>query len=61
MDYAQCHHGKLLHNLCKKINVFYNPPYSPFLNPIEEVFGLFKYYLRKSRKINANDLTKQII
>ena len=28
------------------ILVFYLPPYSPHLNPIEEVFSYVKYYLK---------------
>ena len=33
--------------LFSKINICYLPPYSPFLNAIEEVFHEIKYNFRK--------------
>ena len=60
MDNAKIHHAKLLYNLFSKLNIFFSAPYSPFLNPIEEVFGLLKHYLRISYKPIRYDLIKNI-
>ena len=48
MDNAKIHHSKILHPLLSRINIFYGPPYSPFIDMIEECFGLIKHYIRKS-------------
>jgi len=46
MDNAKIHHAKSIENLRNKINFFFNAPYSPMLNPIEEFFGLTKHNIR---------------
>ena len=47
MDNAKIHKCKALKPLFSKINIFYNAPYSPFLNPIEEFFALLKHKIRE--------------
>lgn len=47
MDNARIHHAIALRDLKLNLNFFYNAPYSPMLNPIEELFGLWKHYIRK--------------
>ena len=47
LDNASIHHAECLSNLKNYINFRYNAPYSPFLNPIEECFGLVKNNFRK--------------
>jgi transposase len=37
------------------------PPYSPFLNPIEEVFAQWKNFISGARNENENDLNKSIV
>ena len=44
------HFSHDLFHLIKMLNFFYSPPYSPFLNPIEEFFGVLKHYI--SRTVN---------
>ena len=38
--------AKIIKIFLSKINVFYAPPYSPFLNPIEEFFSVLKSRIR---------------
>jgi hypothetical protein len=40
MDNASIHKANCLKNLFSCLQVLYNAPYSPFLNPIEEIFGV---------------------
>jgi hypothetical protein len=51
MDNATIHHASVLKDLFENFHVCYNAPYSPFLNPAEECFGLWKFNFRKG-KIN---------
>ena len=46
MDNAKIHKCKKLQPLLSKLNILYNAPYSPFLNPIEKFFALFKHKIR---------------
>jgi len=32
----------------KRLNIFYGPPYSPFIDMVEETFALEKHYVRNS-------------
>jgi transposase len=41
-------------------SLLYLPPYSPDLNPIEQVFAKLKALLRKAAKRSITDLWKQI-
>ncbi len=44
MDNARIHHyrGLAEDDEIIRMNIFYLPPYSPFLNPIENVFSVWK-------------------
>ena len=35
-------------------NVLYTPPYSPWFNPIENIFGNIKTYFRKNKSISSS-------
>jgi hypothetical protein len=48
-DNAKIHSSKIMAKLYECLNIMYNVPYSPALNPIEEYFGLLKYYFRKNQ------------
>ena len=47
LDNATIHHAKKLKNLLSNLKIFYLAPYSPFNNPIEEVFAITKFYYRR--------------
>lgn len=47
MDNSPIHKAKSLRPFLEHMRIFYGSPYSPFLNPIEEFFGLWKHYFRK--------------
>ena len=46
LDNASIHRANILKPCLRKYHVIYNAPYSPFLNPIEELFGIWKYNFR---------------
>ena len=58
MDNANIHKAKILKSLYQHINIFYNAPYSPFMNPIEEFFGYLKNKIRKINYKNRHELIK---
>jgi transposase len=60
MDNAQIHRANILYEIFRRINVFYAPPYSPFLNPIEEYFSLVKNRLRKCKFYNRDELIRNL-
>ena len=60
MDNASRHHANMLKDLFKNFNVCFNAPYSPFLNPIEECFALWKFNFRKGPAINKTNIFNQI-
>jgi len=43
-----------------KVNYLYLPPYSPELNPIEEMFSKIKHYIKKHKPRTLSDLFKII-
>ena len=45
-DNAKIHHAKKLKTLRSYLKIFFLPPYSPFLNPIKEIYGLTKLHYR---------------
>lgn len=45
LDNCTIHHSQHIHSM--EIVPFYLPPYSPDLNPIEELFSYMKYYLKQ--------------
>jgi len=56
MDNAKIHWAKILQPLRLFLHFFYGPPYSPFLNPIEEFFGLMKHLIRENVKSSRYQL-----
>ena len=52
MDNLGSHKGRRVRELLRKagIKLFFLPPYSPDLNPIEEVFAKLKLLLRKANE-----------
>lgn len=48
MDNCSIHHTYAVQSLLQSVGIliFYLPPYSPDLNPIEEAFSAVKYYLK---------------
>lgn len=60
MDNAAIHRAKILEPFLKHLRIFYAPAYSPFLNPIEEFFGLWKHYFRKELLSDEQDYLKMI-
>lgn len=47
MDNCSIHKATVLDDLYECLHIFFLPPYSPFLNPIEEIFGTWKFFYRK--------------
>ena len=48
-DNASIHKSNFLqHQFFNKVNIMYNCPYSPELNPIEEIFNKWKHLIRSS-------------
>lgn len=62
MDNARIHHYSEFKNdpLFQSLNVFYLPAYSPFLNPIENVFSVWKNLVKRSEAKNENELRQYI-
>lgn len=68
LDNVSFHKSKCVIDALKQINcnVLYTPPYSPYLNPIEESFSQIKRYIRKiyspdiDYKKRINDAINQI-
>jgi len=65
LDNVSFHHSKIIKNydIDKKWNLMYIPPYSPWFNPIENVFSVIKNHYRKNKDINLafNNITSDII
>ena len=53
MDNFRTHKAKAVQDILSEITVCYSAPYSPFLNPIEEMFSTWKHSYRKI--IHAGD------
>jgi transposase len=49
MDNASFHHSDRIEEMCRDagVKVVYLPPYSPDLNPIEELFAELKAFIEK--------------
>ena len=47
MDNVRSHKSQVVKNFLKQLNICYSAPYSPFLNPIEEMFSTWKHNFRK--------------
>ncbi len=54
LDNVSFHHSKIIKNyaLSKHWNLLYIPPYSPWFNPIENVFSVIKNHYRKNKDID---------
>ena len=46
LDNAKIHHANINKDIRDNFAFFFSAPYSPFLNPIEEVFSLIKNKFR---------------
>lgn len=63
MDNAPIHTANIIKNYFKeetRHRVHYLPPYSPFLNPIEECFSKLKGLVRRKPGLNAKELVTHI-
>jgi len=60
MDNARIHKALLLQPFLKNFDIFFNTPYSPFLNIIEEFFGLLKFRFRQKISVNTKNIAEKI-
>ena len=60
-DNAKFHDVPALAELYSKVNVLFSARYSPFLNPIEELFGNWKYYFRRRKDTLFKDIGFDIV
>ena len=53
MDNVSFHHSKDVRDYCENQNLIliFTPPYSPWFNPIENVFSMIKHHYRKHKNI----------
>ena len=58
LDNARIHHYTGLNDVIRDngIRMFYLPPYSPFLNPIENIFSVWKNIVIRQRCCNETQL-----
>lgn len=61
MDNSKTHSTRLLQPLYRNLQVLFNAPYSPFLNPIEELFGHWKRNFRRKSAMEFPDIIKRIL
>ena len=61
MDNARIHRAKILQPFFQHMNVLYNVPYSPFLNPIEELFWNWKHIFREKFNQNTTNIIQRIL
>ncbi len=61
VDNARIHKAKKLSLLNNNLNICFNAPYSPQLNPIEGLFSLWKSNFRSMRSNSEIDVMKNII
>ncbi len=61
MDNAPIHHAKILKPFLSNFKILFNAPYSPFLNPIEEFFGNWKFNFRKKFRENTTSVEERIL
>src|SRR5688572_17317596 len=60
-DNCSIHRAVVCSELRAKIKFQYNTPYSPFLNPIEELFGAWKHYFRRIKNKEEDTTLRDII
>ena len=61
MDNAPIHRANNLKSFFSNFRVLFNASYSPFLNPIEEFFGTWKFNFRKKFTQNTVDILQKIL
>lgn len=61
MDNCKIHKTKKIQQFYENLYVVFNAPYSPMLNPIEEIFGLVKRAYRKNYLISKEKPTNHIL
>jgi len=61
LDNVPIHKSKKISPLLNKLPIVYNAGYSLFLTPIEEIFALVKYHLRKKESLTTEDLIANLI
>lgn len=56
MDNVRFHHDNRVEEIVRGYNheVLFLPPYSPFLNPIENMFNQLKFYIKRLRPADGN-------
>ena len=54
------HHYKRISHPPSKHHLFYLPPYSPFLNPLEEAFSVWKRHAQRSYLSSEQALLEEI-
>ena len=59
-DNASIHKAEIQKPLFNQLYIMYAPPYAPFLNPIENYFGLWKHYFRSLSPTPETFITKII-
>jgi transposase len=62
MDNCKIHHSRFVVDLCKKrgYKPLYMPPYSPFLNPIEECWAKIKANIKRNPLSKDDQLSDRI-
>ena len=62
MDNVRFHRSESIINLINQNNygILYLAPYSPFLNPIENMFSKWKNIVKRSNPLNENSLMNAI-
>lgn len=62
MDNLGSHKSDAVRNIIRSVGakLFFLPPYSPDLNPIEQAFSKFKHGLRKAKERTIEGLWKRI-
>jgi len=61
LDNVRLHHSAIVRqSLEPEIDLRFLPAYSPQLNPIEEVFALVKYYYKRQRIRNLQDVVEGV-
>ena len=58
MDNCRIHIAECNTGFKHYVEFFLNCPYSPFLNPIEEIFGFIKYHFRR---LNTDEVDESMI
>lgn len=60
VDNAKIHYAAIITPILSRLNIFYGPPYSPFIDMAEEAFALSKHYVRNSFNKSREELIVSI-